>query len=725
MNLRQKTILIILGTLAMLMVCFYLITRFVLLRNYETLETQIAERDVASTARILTWYKGKMLQTLADWADWDDTYAFMETRDPAYVASNLVPETYAANDFDLLALYDTTGRPVYAKFHERDTHTLRPLSEDEQDVFQRLFRPGAGTPLSPGIHLQRFDNRLLFLATHPIRQSNMEGEPRGTMFLGRLLDARLVTEFTRMLGNPVTVRDILDHPDCFAVARQMTRHADPWILDMPTPDTLRGRVLLPNHDGNPVALLDVHLERPVTRHAERTAAILIALFLLAALCFGLGILWLIQTQILTRLLRMMEETRHIAESTDPALRLDPGGADELSALAGSINRMLEALGRANAQRMESERQLRTITDNMTIGTTLLDTSLRVLAVNPCMRDWFPDPAPAPAPDPDRGDAGPSVADTEDAGSTDSGVLDDADICRRVLESGVPESADFTLSSRAGVRRYIATYCPIPGADGRFQQLLRLLEDVTERKRMEERFEQTRRLQAIGTLAAGIAHEINNPLNSLQLRMGMLEMQLEDGTIPPQDTLLNRVRDLMRDIERISDIVRHMRALVRTRTNQEPAIEAVDLHTIVGAGLDILQAQVREHGIRLDCEIPPGLPAVRAEARPLELVLVNLVVNAMQALRDARTNEPRIRLRAHAGHAAVFLEVEDNGPGLGENPDELFDPFFTTKSETESMGIGLSLVLAMIAGWDAGIEAGASSLGGARFRLEFQIAEGRP
>lgn len=705
MNLRQKTILIILGTLAMLMLSFYLITRFVLLDNYETLERQIAQEETASAARILTWYQGRMLQTLADWADWDDTYAFVESRDPAFVASNLVPETFSANHLDLIAIHDIHGQPLYAQAFDREAGEPRPLSAAEQEVFERLFALRGGAPFPPGIFVHRFENALYLLAMHPIRQSDTTGQPRGTLFMARRFNETLTAEFTRMLGKTVRVRNILDHPDCFAVARQMAARGEAWRLDMPGPETLRGRILLQNRDGFATGLLDVHLDRPVARHAERTAAILIALFLLAALCFGLGVLWLIQTQILARLRRMMHQTRHIADSTDTSIRLHPGGDDELAALADSINRMLDALVRVDAQRLESERQLRTITDNMTVGTTLLDSTLRVLAVNPCMRRWFPEAFPTP--------------ETEPTGM--EGLLDDAAVCRRVLQTGIAETVDFSIPGTSGTRRFIATYCPIPGTDGRMHQLLRLLEDVTERRRMEERLEQTRRLQAVGTLAAGIAHEINNPLNSLQLRMGMLEMQLEDGAPPPRDLLLQRVRDLTRDIERIRDIVRHMRALVRARANQDAAVGAVDLAPVVEAGLDILRAQLQEHHVDVTCTLTPDLPPVKAEARPLELVLVNLVVNAVHALRDAHTPDPRIRIQAYPRGGSVFLDVEDNGPGLGGNPDKIFDPFFTTKAESESMGIGLSLVLGMIAGWDAGIEAGASPLGGALFRLELQTA----
>jgi PAS domain S-box-containing protein len=213
-------------------------------------------------------------------------------------------------------------------------------------------------------------------------------------------------------------------------------------------------------------------------------------------------------------------------------------------------------------------------------------------------------------------------------------------------------------------------------------------DVTARKEMEARLARNDRLTALGTLVAGIAHEMNNPLSFAMLGLEQARATLDTVEAPaPQ---LSRLRAMLADvdhgIQRVAGIVRQLRASSRPEP-EEP--QPVALDAVVASALRIAGNELR-HRARVVIEVA-AVPLVMGDAQRLEQVLLNLLVNAAQAMPEARPeNEIRVVLR-DAGDAGVILEVIDNGPGLApEVLPRVFDPFFTTKAVGGGLGLGLSI-----------------------------------
>lgn len=361
----------------------------------------------------------------------------------------------------------------------------------------------------------------------------------------------------------------------------------------------------------------------------------------------------------------------------------------------------------------SEGRYRSITDNLTLGIAVLDRALGITASNPRLREWFGDAA-APG-----GLLCHMLA--EHCGEDNARCPGCA--CLATFRDGQTHEWRLEATARSGGRRsYRLTSCPILAGDGGVDSVIVMLEDETDRLRVEERLQRARKLEAMGTLATGIAHEINQPLSALQLYAGSLEMLAEKDRAPDRETLLARLSLILGEAARIRDIIDHMRALV---AHGDAALTPTQVEAAVDRALGLVGAQLRAHRVTVERVLPPDLPAVRANPVQLEQVVINLVVNAMHAL-DAKewADSPDRRIRIEASSPGrVLLTVSDNGPGLQGLEDRVFDPFFTTKDPHKGLGLGLAIVHSFVESWggEISVSGGEPPMTGAAFTLALRRA----
>jgi PAS domain S-box-containing protein len=221
-----------------------------------------------------------------------------------------------------------------------------------------------------------------------------------------------------------------------------------------------------------------------------------------------------------------------------------------------------------------------------------------------------------------------------------------------------------------------------------QALLGFARDVTERKEMEARLAQSERLAALGTLLAGIAHEMNNPLSYTLLGIEQAIATLDHLQAPPPD--LARLRETLESAHhgatRVASVIGQIRASSRLEAEDRGP---VDVRAAVEAALRVTHNEIH-HRARLVTDIS-DVPRVAGNAQRLEQVFLNLLVNAVQALPDGRAeNEIRVSVRANPA-GQVVVDVTDNGAGVPDDVrSRIFDPFFTTKPVGLGVGLGLSI-----------------------------------
>ena len=229
-------------------------------------------------------------------------------------------------------------------------------------------------------------------------------------------------------------------------------------------------------------------------------------------------------------------------------------------------------------------------------------------------------------------------------------------------------------------------------------------DLSERKQLQAQLMQADRLTALGTLAAGVAHEINNPLAYVILNLQYLIRELPrfQGNSGHLSRLFERLGEARHGVERVSTIVRDLRTLSRTDPDQRAL---VNLERVLRTALRVAGSHIdgRAQVIEQYEDVPP----VEGSAARLEQVFLNLLVNAAQALppETAQTNQIKVTMRS-AGERHVTVEVRDNGLGIPpELIDRVFDPFFTTKPTGLGTGLGLPICHSIVKslGGEIGVE----------------------
>ncbi|HEY8141251.1 MAG TPA: PAS domain S-box protein, partial [Kofleriaceae bacterium] len=226
-------------------------------------------------------------------------------------------------------------------------------------------------------------------------------------------------------------------------------------------------------------------------------------------------------------------------------------------------------------------------------------------------------------------------------------------------------------------------------------------------RSREALHQGEKLTALGALLAGVAHELNNPLSVV---VGYSSMLKEIGCDPAMEA---RVEKIHAAAERCARIVRTFLAMARARP---PRREPVSLNEVVMGALDLAAYGLRSADIEVALDLPPGLAPVHGDADQLHQVVVNLVVNAQQAL-IGRAAPRRLSVRAWAEAGEAVLEVADNGPGMeADVASRAFEPFFTTKPQGVGTGVGLSVCHGIVAAHGGRIELDTARGKGARFRV---------
>ena len=306
---------------------------------------------------------------------------------------------------------------------------------------------------------------------------------------------------------------------------------------------------------------------------------------------------------------------------------------------------------------------------------------------------------------------------------------------KLLEKATPIVQEYRITSKDGTIRWVTDHKnSFFSEDGRFRGIDGVVFDITERKRLEEeRFtiedhlRRSQKLQSIGTLAGGVAHEINNPL------MGIINYaQLIHDRIP-DEKLKQFASGIIKEGNRIDAIVKNLISFAR-QDNQRHSLAR--LEDIIDASLGLIGSLLRKDEITIEKDIPGDLPKVRCRSQQIEQAIINLLTNARDALNSRyegchENKVIRIRVRPFEKEGGKWLRttVEDHGVGMSRDTiDRIFDPFFTTKPRDVSIGrFGTGLGLAISHGIieDHGGEVWAESEVGeyTRFHMDLRVDNG--
>ena len=234
----------------------------------------------------------------------------------------------------------------------------------------------------------------------------------------------------------------------------------------------------------------------------------------------------------------------------------------------------------------------------------------------------------------------------------------------------------------------------------------------EKERMEQQILLSGRLAAVGELAAGIAHELNNPLCSVQ---AFAELLATDADLPKE--VKSDIDMIYKEAQRAARITSNLLSFSR---RHHPEKRLVSINDVILKSLELHEYRMKVNNIDINLELELELPQTMADYHQLQQIFVNIVTNAEQAMTDSH-RKGNLNVKTEAADEIIRISFTDDGPGiLEENIDRIFDPFFTTKEVGKGTGLGLSICFGLVRSHDGTLFAENNAAGGATFVIELPV-----
>ena len=246
-------------------------------------------------------------------------------------------------------------------------------------------------------------------------------------------------------------------------------------------------------------------------------------------------------------------------------------------------------------------------------------------------------------------------------------------------------------------------------------------DISRVKHLEQIVTVRDKLSLLGQMAAGIAHEIRNPLSGANLNLSTLaHLCRESPTMDEGEK--ERIRGIVEQAQAASNKIGSVvRSVMEFAKPVPPSLVEIDVNGVVEKAVEFTAAVARKSGVAISTALAPEVPRRRGDPRLLEQVIVNLITNAVQAM-ETIDRPRRIEVSSQAMNGSIVLKVSDSGPGVpAAVRDKIFDPFYTTRREGH--GIGLSFSHRIVSEHGGSMSVGTSPLGGAEFRIDLPLGEG--
>jgi PAS domain S-box-containing protein len=300
------------------------------------------------------------------------------------------------------------------------------------------------------------------------------------------------------------------------------------------------------------------------------------------------------------------------------------------------------------------------------------------------------------------------------GKTDKDVWDEATAARftadeeRVALRGTPLHKQ-DLVTVGGKSIWVEfRLSPVINNKGEVIAIAGIGDDISSRKELEGQLAsaldtalEARHMASLGIMAAGITHELNQPLQAIKLSADSIVYWFEKKKTFDPKGIMKALGLISRNSDRIQRIIQRVRNFVKSR-QAVAQTSAVDLNRAVRDGLEMIEHQLMSHGIELILQLEPNIPAVSGDETQIEEVVINLVTNARQSLDLVEREDKKIMIETRASDQGVCLIISDTGTGFSADAlVNLFRPFFTTKAE--GLGLGLSIVHSIVTGFSGKIE----------------------
>jgi PAS domain S-box-containing protein len=704
MTVRTKIAGILLAALVFLVLSMVLLSNMVLISRIANSEESVVMDQAKNAQDFLMGELEAMDRQMSDWAAWDDAYQFVKEKNQRFIDSGYTEPTFHNNRWDLIVFLNTKGELVFGRKVQGEKGPLVPISDEELKLSKSLQGLLGAKDLKNGIQgLVRLPECFAFISGRHILTSNYVGPSRGALIGARRLGAGELERLRRMSHLDLAILSASEENN----KNQSTIWSRPQDKNIAL-----GFVQFKDIWGQPLLVARVAVQRHIMRNFSDT----MQWFLLMgfAVVLGLGLLgWLLlERLVLVRLSHMKEFLDDMNTKRDLDKRLPLDGGDELSDVAGSVNRMMDNLQEDIKLREIMEQELVRRREDLLTVLELMPIPLVIVRIpqgtvafaNRYAADYF------------------KVPYEQVVGQIAAEFYENQEERERVLarfhaDGRLQEMEIKQKDAKGGLHDALISARQITWNNE--EAVLFISVDITERKRAEdERMKldvQMRRMQSyenLGVFAGGIAHDFNNLLacqfSYLELAKEALEKQDLDRTKICLDKSLvvgKRTEALVRQLLTFSKGGAPVKRLVAV----DQLLKREAEFALAGSN------------VKAELQVQDNLWPCAADENQISQVFDNIAINARQVMprggllkiEVANVSVDEIKPMDLQPGNYVRVRMTDQGPGISKEVlSRIFDPFFTTKEQ--GSGLGLSIVFSVLQRHGGWVEAANASEGGACF-----------
>jgi PAS domain S-box-containing protein len=664
----------------------------VVTRGFSHIEEDEIREAIGRSRYALGYVAEDLAIKLADWASWDDVYAFIEDRNEAFMASNMNSGSLESLRVDAMVFLNARGDVVSAASGHSGSHNLSEISPDLAQLVadgDPLFRHDSETSVKSG--LIRLGDEMAVVASRPILTSHSEGPMRGTLVFVRMVTPefvatvgeRLRTAFSLTLVPAGTPLDEREH------------------ITIEGSDRIATTTMLSDIHGRALCRLDQEFDRPVYREARMSLRYFLAALVVAAATAIVTCTWTMRRIVVARLARLHQQIGRIERSGDLSLRVSVNGRDELAEVASSLNEMVASAQRARASLAASEDRFRTMADGSPMLVWVVDRDRKATYLN---RSWLEF-------------TGRRLEQELGDGWADSVHPEDRERCVQSFFAAFaargPYQDEYRMRRTDGVYRWLLDKgMPLHDSDGEFQGYIGSCVDITERRAMEERLRAaeamaSRASSAKSEFVSHLSHEIRTPMTAI---LGYADLMNDDGAgALSEERRQEAIQAIRRNGEHLLALVNDVLDMSKIEAGRM-SVERIACapRRIVDEVVSLLSGRAAAAGLELKVEVADTVPeGITSDPLRLRQILVNLAGNAIKFTRQGSVT---MRMTYESGAAnRLRVEVEDTGVGMtAEQMSRLFaeysqgDESVSRKFGGTGLGLSISRNLAKLMGGDIAV-----------------------